>query len=170
MSSVSLQVSPAGTGVKGSGQWGTVLGPAISAGKDRALDRAAQANAQQSNSVPRSDVAVLPFESPGAMMMVAGDLEVTVHEVVGLKGDAKSTHPFVRLLVDKQRQQTKSIKWSTITPVWNEEVLFYEVRASVLSRKEASLFYLLGIALTLECVCFLYLSPQSAFRWFFSSG
>lgn len=71
------------------------------------------------------------------MMMVAGDLEVKVHEVTGLQGDPRTTHPFVRLRVDEQQQQTKTIKWSTIAPVWNEDCLFYEVR--VYSKSTASL-------------------------------
>lgn len=58
----------------------------------------------------------------------------------GLKGQAKHTHPFVRLRVGQQQQLT-SIKWSTLGPSWEGEpitfkcaVLLLETISHVLSQ------------------------------------
>ena len=46
----------------------------------------------------------------------------------GLKGQAKSTHPYVRLRVGKQQQLT-SIKWSTLGPSWEGEPITFKCAA-----------------------------------------
>lgn len=72
-----------------------------------------------------------------AVLLVGGDLTVTVVQAKDLPGISRSTHPFARIRVQDpvpppdadERTKQSSVVWQSTDPVWDEQLLFRDVCA-----------------------------------------
>ncbi|KAK9815754.1 hypothetical protein WJX72_009012 [[Myrmecia] bisecta] len=62
-------------------------------------------------------------------LLLGGDLIVSVCQADGLRGGNRTTHPFARVEINRQAQQT-SVQWQTTAPVWDESLTFRDVSAA----------------------------------------
>lgn len=73
-----------------------------------------------------------------AVLLIGGDLNVTVVQAQGLSGLAHTTHSFARVHVrapvptpgDQHRSKQTSVVWQSTDPLWDEQLLFREVCAA----------------------------------------
>lgn len=101
-------------------------------------------NQFESQSSALTDYSFQSFElfqvmaSSDAVLLIGGDLNVTICRAQNLHGHAESTHPFARLKIaepypsalDEQRAKQTSVIWQTNNPIWEEEILFRDVCAA----------------------------------------
>jgi len=73
-----------------------------------------------------------------AVLLIGGDLNVTVVQARDLAGASRSTHPFARVHIrdpvppppTEERSKQTSVVWQTVDPVWDEQLLFRDVCAA----------------------------------------
>lgn len=71
-----------------------------------------------------------------AVLLIGGDLNITVVQARNLNGSSRSTHPFARVYVkdpipptsaDEDRAKQTSVSWQSVAPVWDEQLMFRDV-------------------------------------------
>jgi hypothetical protein len=73
-----------------------------------------------------------------AVLLVGGDLNVTIVQAKNLAGVPRSTHPFARIRIQdpvpppdvEERTKQSSVVWQSTDPVWDEQLLFRDVCAA----------------------------------------
>lgn len=73
-----------------------------------------------------------------AVLLIGGDLNVTVVQANNVSGSGRNTHPFARVRIkdpvpsgqqDERAKQT-TVVWQSIDPVWDEQLVFRDVCAA----------------------------------------
>ncbi len=131
--------STAITGTAGGHSTGSLSTGGVQGGSNQSLSglSGSSANLAAATLARRQELLRLMVDGD-AVLLVGGDLTVTVVQAKDLAGIPRSTHPFARIRVqdpvpppdaDERTKQT-SVVWQSADPVWDEQLLFRDVCAA----------------------------------------